>query len=501
MNISSRSIERIALYTLFGLIVFFQLVRFASLPQFIDDFFHLHAAGNFLKIGGWSAISFWDYAPAGRVNLYPPFYHMFLALFLSLGIEKIILLQLSATAIALVFFFSLFFATKQIFGRKVAFFSLLSTFSSFSFYTSLCANIPATLGLIFILQTVAAIHRKHQKTAFIFCLLTLYTHAGLSYAFLSSLIGYAFFSKEYKILRTAFLAILGASPLMIHQLRHLHYFHPVYLSENAEFSINILHVGIALFGSFCIFSRNTKNQWPIFFTLALFCIFIRYPFRFFSGQGLLGIILISSITIVQILSRLPRKPLQNVAYSVLTLSIFFGSSTITPYDQKKFTLYASTFSRITANSFQNSIHFNSLYFPKTYSRIRTIIEQNTDTKDIIASNNAIIAIILGSLCNRATTTSVFPEIKPFLPEKNSYQAARLLIWIKNPSDNATETQKRLYQEKNLHLQKIAEDDFSYIYYNPNYQKAKIPKPQISFFTLFGISFCLGCLMIYLRRRN
>ena len=68
-----------------------QLLRLAIFPQFIDMYYHLQTAWGFIQAGGYSNWDFWEYAPFGRPHIYPPLFHILLALFMKLGFGVIFL--------------------------------------------------------------------------------------------------------------------------------------------------------------------------------------------------------------------------------------------------------------------------------------------------------------------------------------------------------------------------------------------------------------------------
>src|SRR3990167_1371545 len=75
-----------------------QFIRWPLLPQFMDIYYHLLTAWGFIQAGGYSGWDFWQYAPAGRIHIYPPLLHIVLAFFIKSGISKIILVKFLETA-------------------------------------------------------------------------------------------------------------------------------------------------------------------------------------------------------------------------------------------------------------------------------------------------------------------------------------------------------------------------------------------------------------------
>lgn len=89
------------------LIFIFLVVRFNYLPQYVDAYYHLSVAEGFIKSGGWVGWSWWDYAPRGRPQVYPPFYHFILVFLEKIGISGLNSVRVTEVIIPLIFFLSL----------------------------------------------------------------------------------------------------------------------------------------------------------------------------------------------------------------------------------------------------------------------------------------------------------------------------------------------------------------------------------------------------------
>src|SRR5690242_16447920 len=86
-------------WTTYSLILIFSLffvmlLKFNLFPNFVDIYYHLAVASGFNQAGGYVTHAFWEYAPEGRVNLYPPFFHLILLGFIKAGIPLIVIARL-----------------------------------------------------------------------------------------------------------------------------------------------------------------------------------------------------------------------------------------------------------------------------------------------------------------------------------------------------------------------------------------------------------------------
>ena len=71
-----------------------QIFRWMILPRSMDIYYHLLTAWGFIQSGGYSGWDFWEYAPVGRMHIYPPVFHIVLAFLIKLGMNKIILAKI-----------------------------------------------------------------------------------------------------------------------------------------------------------------------------------------------------------------------------------------------------------------------------------------------------------------------------------------------------------------------------------------------------------------------
>lgn len=174
-----------------------QVLRWPLFPQFMDIFYHLLTAWGFIQAGGYSGWDFWQYAPFGRLHIYPPLFHIILALFIKLGINKIILAKFLEAVTPIIFLIVLWNFIRKNYNQRLAFFVMLMVSSSFSFYLSLINNIPATLSIIFGILSFERLFKGQTLRATILLTLCFYTHIGISWLFALGVLLYGLFNREY----------------------------------------------------------------------------------------------------------------------------------------------------------------------------------------------------------------------------------------------------------------------------------------------------------------
>ena len=166
---------------IFGLL---QLLRSVILPQFMDIYYHLQVAWGFLQSGGYSGWDFWEYAPFGRTHIYPPFFHIILALLMKLGFSAIFLAKLFESAAPVLFLIVLWYFIRKNYSAQLAFFVVLAFSSAFAFFISLSNHIPAALALILGLFAFNELFKNRCLRAAILLAFCFYTHIGVSWFFL-----------------------------------------------------------------------------------------------------------------------------------------------------------------------------------------------------------------------------------------------------------------------------------------------------------------------------
>ena len=100
-----------------GMIVFIailSLIRFNYLPQYIDAWWHLSCANGYIESGGWVGWSWWDYAPWGRPQVYPPFYHFLLVFLKKAGLSSINAVRVTEVVILPLFFLVTWYVLRKI---------------------------------------------------------------------------------------------------------------------------------------------------------------------------------------------------------------------------------------------------------------------------------------------------------------------------------------------------------------------------------------------------
>ncbi len=391
-------------------------MRFSYLPQFIDAYYHLSVANAFIESGGWVGWDWWSFAPAGRPHMYPPVYHFILVCLQKIGLSGINSLRITEVSIIPLFFFSLWYVSRRIINSKFAFFALLALSGFFSFYVSVSANIPASLAIIFGLFSWMLIKKNNIFISGLLLALSFYTHAGMPWIFLCSFLTLSMVNKEYRssALKVIFLGICLALPFFWHCFKYLDWVNTSQVIGAKFIVVNIFIIVFGIVGLFCLCTKNNfLYALCVGYTAGSVFIFFKYPYRLFSGQGVIGLALIAVLLFLKISDALIKK---NIKYSFYLCVFFIGylsifNSTLSfKENQRELCVDDSTYYNFLTGASADTISYNSLFFPEYYSPIIDVIGKNTQQMDIISSNSNFIAQIFSAVTGRPSSSSVFREV-------------------------------------------------------------------------------------------
>lgn len=469
-----------------------QILRWKILPQFMDIYYHLLTAWGFIQAGGYSGWDFWQYAPFGRIHIYPPFFHIILAFLIKLGINKIILAKSFETVMPILFLIALWHFIRKNYTKRLAFLVLIAVSSSFSFYLSLINNHAATLAMVIGILLYDQLFQNRLLRSILLLALCFYTHIGVSYFITFSIIIYTLFDRQYikKRLIIIMCAIILSIPIIFKQLAGLKFIYLSGITERYFCEFKTIDYMLAFFGIMLAWKMSGKYQLFLSLFLASF-IFLIYPYRFFSGQGYLAIIFLSAVSIDNLYDKFQdKKNYLKYLPIALTAFILLVSPTVLmerPGENNKinYKVYAfdSAFMDMVFAGNNERASSKTLWFPDVYLPTAALIKQNSEDGDIIYSSSHIISVCLASISERATANSIFPEIGPSR-EFNPISVSRIFIALKDDKPDWVR-----YVVNKYNLIKIGENKAFVLYKNPKPNaKIDIKKASLPFAIIWLICF-------------
>ena len=474
---------------------FFQFLRWPILPQYMDIYYHIQSGWGFIKAGGYSGWDFWQCAPVGRPNIYPPVFHIIIAFLMKLGVDPIIIAKTAEAAAPVLFLAILWLFIRNNYGQRLAFFVLVASCSSFSFYLVLMNHIPATLAFIFGFLAADLILGGSVLRASLLLSLAFYTHIGVSLFLFLAVILYLIYIKDYRRMPVIIATVLILSlPMTAGYFFRINAISPAGLLINEKYfsQIKLLDYAFAFFG--LILSARAKGKYLFFLSLLLASlIFLFYPYRFFSGEGYLPVMLLAAMAIAYIFEKaMGLKQVLRYAVSLLIIFLLALSPTLA-FDKPEGPGQMRCGFKLYDSAFQNLLLANkeALWLPQYYLPAARIIKDNSSDSDIIYSSMDIIGVALAGISGRATANRLLPEVEAgryFDPLKES----KIIIFTQSDSP-----EKIRQAVNNYGLIKIGEENDLFIFYkNPaSRAKAGIRRAQVPFYMIIML-FLLFILLFW-----
>jgi hypothetical protein len=478
---------------------FLQLLRWRILPQFMDIYYHILTARGFIQAGGYVGWDFWQYAPVGRVHIYPPFFHIVLAFLMKCGADTVILAKFFETVMPVVFLIVLWSFLRRNYSRKLAFFTVVAFGSSFSFYLALVNHIPATLATIFSLLAADQFFRKRLIWAVVFLTACFYTHIGMPWLICLAILFYGFMDRERR--RDSFLLLLSSivlsTPILFKELSGLKHVSALgfNLQEKHAIQFKIAEYLLAAFGLFLAIKKGGNYKFFFAFFLASL-ILLSNPYRFFSAEGYLAIILLGSLALAELFNLLTDR-MKWPGYAVLLMLVLFE-------------IFSPTLARDTTNerartgykfkSFDSAFagmlfaKGDSMWSAKEYTQAAEIIKKNSDRRDIVYSTLNPAGMSLAAIAGRPTANALFVEIGP-AQKFDRFAVSKIIIFPADEERGLLETAVRKYK-----LEKIGETKAFVLYSNPGSKlTAKANEASIPFWAIAVL--ILAAAMVLLKNRH
>lgn len=487
-----------------------QAARWPILPQFMDIYYHLQTAWGFIQAGGYSGWDFWQYAPVGRIHIYPPFFHIILAGLLKLGISAVILAKAFEVFTPVVFLFVLWRFVKRNFDVRLAFFVLLFCSSSFAFFVSLINHVPATLSLIFCFLALDRLFQKDLLRSVLLLLLSFYTHIGISWFFILAILIWAVIekSRRKRYFTAIVFTLIFCLPLIIKQLAGVKFITSIGLTLNERYILQfkLIDYIFALLGLIFIMRYYKKYRFFLCLFLASF-IYLSYPYRFFCAEGYLPIVFLCAVAFDAFYEKYSGKRLFVPLLIGAVVLVLFFSPTLSPHEpvpgrvpQYRLKFFDSAFlGMLFARG-------ESTWFPEQYFSAARIIKDNSRDGDIIFSNLDNIGLTLASISARPTANALLPEIKSAVVF-DPISSSRLVVFTRDDDYSRYQNVVDRYR-----LVKIGENKIFMIYENPacfvkmKVRKASVPFWAIAYLIAIFIFLCLSklflpCMLCFWRRKK
>jgi hypothetical protein len=471
-----------------------QISRWPSLPQFLDIYYHLQVAWGFIQAGGYSAWDFWEYAPFGRVHLYPPLFHFLLAGLIKAGFNLVLLAKFFESVTPVLFLLVLWNFIRKNYSRQLGFFTVIALGSSFTFHISLANHVPSSLALILGFLSFGEFFKKRYLRAVILLVLCFYTHNTVPWFFALSYIFYAVLEQSVRpaAVKTVMYAILLALPILIVQLLNLRFIHLVGNSMLEKFHLQIKVFDCMLAGFGLFLASRSIYQYKFFIGLFLSSfIFLPYPARFLSAEGYIPVVLFSALALQFIWQRLTAGgwSLKKLLAPGLIICVFFISPVLfvdKPSGAEKIRYRLELSDAVFTGLCQG--RGDSVWYPWAYLPAAGIISANSNSQDIVYSELDVAGLILSSLAQRASANGLLPETRPDR-QADAFAHSDIIVL---PQDLEEEFISGISNKYNLI--KVGQTEYFSVFRNPApVLRLKIAKAAIDFWVITAIILLLAGL--------
>ena len=146
-----------------GIIALFMallIIRWQTLPIFLDIYYHAGCMTGFRDAGGIVLHDFWEYAPIGRPHLYPPLFHLILLGLSKSGLPTLFILRFVSAAIYPLFLLTISWVVSRLYNDRCAFFTVLAATLPYTFLLNIVTAIPSSIALIILVLLFYAIETK-----------------------------------------------------------------------------------------------------------------------------------------------------------------------------------------------------------------------------------------------------------------------------------------------------------------------------------------------------
>ncbi|MBI3315577.1 MAG: glycosyltransferase family 39 protein [Candidatus Omnitrophica bacterium] len=500
------------LYAFAILVLFsiFQVMQWPLLPKFLDIYYHLSVMKGFAEAGGYVSRAFWEYAPAGRPHLYPPFFHGLLLGLYQLGLGEITLARLADCAIYPLVLVGLWHTFKEIYGSRFAFFGILIFSSVYSVYLATVTLAPFSLAFFFGILAFLNLEKAKHLRAGLWLGLCFYTHSMMAWSFFTALLVYGLASERHrvKIQKIAAWTLVIAAPWLLHQAHYHAYFRFLNVKENLYLEFDLAAYLLAGIGAWLAIRKKGPWLFPLCLILGMAPMLVTHRFRFFCGLGLAGILWLAAATLDALAGKIQNGRWKTRGTVFFTLAVFFFFHFVSPVlkiDLEKNRTTLAFFDRSVTQYLvpeeQKNFRANgfTIYFKKEYDKIIRAVKDHSGPHDILWSNFSHAGGVIALLSGRSTSNGMMLEVRPF-ERSDPLETARLLLWFKDPEGNPL--LDREIAIKRYGLRPITETDMAYLDENPSKgRQSYAPKPDIANPYLLLIFLGVGAVFFYAYKRT
>ncbi|MDD5668658.1 MAG: hypothetical protein PHE58_01315, partial [Candidatus Omnitrophica bacterium] len=306
-------------WSIIAVVVIIQVLRWQLFPFFMDMYYHLDVMFGFEKAGGYVPYAFWEYAPVGRVHLYPPFLHIIMMFMFKAGLSPLFIARALHFAMYPIVLMSVWFFGKKIFNSVFAFGGVLLAVSSYYFYLDTTNSTAFSLGVILGMAAVTAVNSRRIFAAAVLLGLIFYTHMLAGCIFFIAIAVSALIQKKRFFLASLAGAAVIALPILIFQAVNRDLYHRVHPVMSQYLFIHVGIYSCALIGIASAIMKKKQYAYLFGVLTGFFLLGALYKHRFFSGEGIVAFIVFGAAGFELIAGRIARLVASRKEYGLIIL--------------------------------------------------------------------------------------------------------------------------------------------------------------------------------------
>lgn len=460
---------------------------------------------GFDMAGGVTLKAFWEYAPYGRPQLYPPLLHILMLFLLKIGFTEIFIARFTSFIMFPLTLIIIWYVIRDIFDKETAFYSVVILGSLSYFFWQSAVTSAASLAQIIGIILFYSIEKNKKIAVPILMTFMLYSHLVIPHLYVLSFLVYSLFRKQRKkiILISLAISYILFLPWLLHIALNLNYLNPGSGHPNSISSIHLLLWLFAGFGIYFSIKKKGKYLYPFFLLLSLIPIaFSSYTDRFWNAHSFIPLSILAGIGVAS-LRRWSEKNLKPVFHkssikfirttilALLLASILFNPFLAIGKEKIKLSSSPSTLiSLIKANERGVLVRWRGgTLLNKENVALAEFIKKNTqpDETIFIQNENGSLSDLITAYSGRFVSSGMLHEVKPYKIPKPT--ECSILI-VPNRAQNIPSILK-----KNFY--KIGDTpEYTILRNKMNTEKVDVEKPVVPYMICFILIFLAIILIIY-----
>jgi hypothetical protein len=262
------------------------------------------------------------------------------------------------------------------------------------------------------------------------------------------------------------IGLAAMAPWWLHVARHAAGLRAVTQPESRSLELSPVLLGFAAWGAVTAWRRAPAYRWWLAVLVVALPWAVWYPYRFFSGQGLLPIVLLAGLALDTLAVRWTEKGTFLKAY--LFLGVVLAAGPMVANRPVWRVRWGETGLTAAVGGIPlDRGHLESLYDARSFDPLVQALRREAGPDDLLFCNYPHMGGLFGVLTGLATTTSMFAEAGR-RPWEGALADARWVLWFKMPATvdpQNNPTAQRLAVERGWRV--AAETPIAWVFEQPS----------------------------------